>query len=328
MGRRSRARALTWCRRPAVPAREPASCGRHDGGGRLDRLDDLRTLSERGVAVSFDNDDHHGAAEVSDGGRGIEGIRHNKQIFREVLKAAKLADLTTTPSAALAEGKRLAVTVAEERELLSPREAAERLGFSAQHVVRLIEYGDLPAEKLAGSSYWKIPLSSILAFEEEREEGEGRERSYQPAAWHTERCVGGGLRSWALLLLALCFLGAELLSCGAFTGRPPLPGVCIASLASREGGLQVFGADFGGRGLLLDHCRRGRQIPHPVESGARRGAVEEGLEVGARRGRLRLWCIPGAGRRVWGSTGPRSCIRGRRRRRRRCRCPWGRAARS
>jgi len=72
----------------------------------------------------------------------------------------------------LAEGKRLAVTVAEERELLSPREAAERLGFSRQHVVRLIEYGDLPAEKLAGSSYWKIPLSSVLAFEEERERGD------------------------------------------------------------------------------------------------------------------------------------------------------------
>jgi len=36
--------------------------------------------------------------------------------------------------------------------------------------VRLIEYGDLPAEKLTGSSYWKIPLSSILAFEEQRAE--------------------------------------------------------------------------------------------------------------------------------------------------------------
>jgi excisionase family DNA binding protein len=70
----------------------------------------------------------------------------------------------------LGEGKRLAVTVAEEQELLSPRQAAERLGFSRQHVVRLIEYGDLPAEKMPGSSYWKIPLASILAFEEQRAE--------------------------------------------------------------------------------------------------------------------------------------------------------------
>ena len=70
----------------------------------------------------------------------------------------------------LAQGKHLAVTIAEELELLSPRQAAERLGFSRQHVVRLIEYGDLPAEKLPGSSDWKIPLSSILAFEEQRAE--------------------------------------------------------------------------------------------------------------------------------------------------------------
>jgi excisionase family DNA binding protein len=71
----------------------------------------------------------------------------------------------------LSEGKRLAVTVAEEKEFLSPQQVADRLGFSRQHVVRLIGYGDLPAEKLEGSSYWKIPLASVLAFEEERERG-------------------------------------------------------------------------------------------------------------------------------------------------------------
>jgi excisionase family DNA binding protein len=70
----------------------------------------------------------------------------------------------------LAEGKRLAVTVAEEREVLSPREVADRLGFSRQHVVRLIECGEIPAQKLEGSSYWKVPLASVLAFEERRDE--------------------------------------------------------------------------------------------------------------------------------------------------------------
>jgi excisionase family DNA binding protein len=72
----------------------------------------------------------------------------------------------------LGEGKRIAVTVAEEQELLSPRQAANRLGFSRQHVVRLIGYGELPAEKLPGSSYWKIPLASVLAFEERRAESD------------------------------------------------------------------------------------------------------------------------------------------------------------
>lgn len=68
----------------------------------------------------------------------------------------------------LNEGKRIAVTVAEEEEFLSPQQTADRLGFSRQHVVRLIGYGELPAEKLPGSNYWKIPLASVLAFEERR----------------------------------------------------------------------------------------------------------------------------------------------------------------
>ncbi len=68
----------------------------------------------------------------------------------------------------LAEGKRVAVTLAEEQELLSPQLAADRLGFSRQHVMRLIGYGDLEAQRLPGSSHWKIPLSSVLAFEERK----------------------------------------------------------------------------------------------------------------------------------------------------------------
>ncbi len=71
----------------------------------------------------------------------------------------------------LAEGKNVAVTVAEEQELLSPQQAADRLGFSRQHVVRLIGYDELEAMKLPESSYWKIPLASVLAFEERRERG-------------------------------------------------------------------------------------------------------------------------------------------------------------
>ncbi len=38
--------------------------------------------------------------------------------------------------------------------------------------MRLIGYGDLVAQRLPGSSHWKIPLSSLLAFEEGRAEHE------------------------------------------------------------------------------------------------------------------------------------------------------------
>lgn len=69
----------------------------------------------------------------------------------------------------LAEGKSITVTLAEEQEILSPQQAADRLGFSRQHVVRLIGYGSLDAQKLPGSTHWKIPLSSVLAFEAKRE---------------------------------------------------------------------------------------------------------------------------------------------------------------
>lgn len=69
----------------------------------------------------------------------------------------------------LREGKRVAVTIAEEQELLSFQQAARRLGFSRQHVRRLIDYGALEARQLPGSSC-RIPLWSVLALEERRAE--------------------------------------------------------------------------------------------------------------------------------------------------------------
>jgi excisionase family DNA binding protein len=70
--------------------------------------------------------------------------------------------------------KAIAVTVADEASLLSPQQAADRLGFSRQHVRRLIEAGELEGEQLSNSSHWKIPLRSILAFEQRRTEAQER----------------------------------------------------------------------------------------------------------------------------------------------------------
>jgi hypothetical protein len=86
-----------------VPMRELLTCDLVHWYRYTDRLGDLRKLCEHGVAVSFDNDDNFAAAEVSYGGEGLEGYRHNLAIFREVLKAVRLADLTTTPNELLAE---------------------------------------------------------------------------------------------------------------------------------------------------------------------------------------------------------------------------------
>lgn len=84
----------------------------------------------------------------------------------------RAADVAEEIDRLLREGKCVAVTVAEDQELLSPQQAAERLSFSRQHVMRLIECGELEARQLPRSSYWKIPLESVLAFEERRAEGD------------------------------------------------------------------------------------------------------------------------------------------------------------
>lgn len=70
----------------------------------------------------------------------------------------------------LADGKSVSVIVTADDEVLSPQQAADRLGFSRQHVVRLMGGGVLEAEKMAGSSYWQIPVASVIAFEDQREQ--------------------------------------------------------------------------------------------------------------------------------------------------------------
>lgn len=85
--------------------------------------------------------------------------------------AKELKELTSTLEELLEGGKQLSVTVAECDELLSPQAAATRLGFSRQHVRRLVDAGELEGRQMPSSRYWKIPLSSVLAFEERRERG-------------------------------------------------------------------------------------------------------------------------------------------------------------
>ncbi len=58
----------------------------------------------------------------------------------------------------------------EERERISPQQAAVRLGFSRDHVVRLIKAGEIEAEQVTGSNCWHLPLSALVAFEKRRAE--------------------------------------------------------------------------------------------------------------------------------------------------------------
>jgi excisionase family DNA binding protein len=67
----------------------------------------------------------------------------------------------------LAEGKDLAVSVAQQGEWLAPMEVAERLGCSRQQVEWLIRTEELEAYLLGHG--WQVSLDSVLALEARRE---------------------------------------------------------------------------------------------------------------------------------------------------------------
>lgn len=75
---------------------------------REDRIADLRALSARGVAITFDNDDDVASSDHSLDGKKAQRLVANRKVFARYLKAAQIADLVTTPSHTLAEKYRAA----------------------------------------------------------------------------------------------------------------------------------------------------------------------------------------------------------------------------
>lgn len=69
---------------------------------------------------------------------------------------------------AMREGK--AVTVTPNERILTTQEAADLLGVSRPTVVKFIESGSLPAQRL--SSRRKLQLSDVLAFRQRRREAQ------------------------------------------------------------------------------------------------------------------------------------------------------------
>lgn len=75
----------------------------------------------------------------------------------------------------LAEGH--AVTVLPSEVALSPAEAAELLGLSRPFVVRLLDQGEIPSERLPRSRHRRVMLSDIVAFQAKRDRRRtGRQR--------------------------------------------------------------------------------------------------------------------------------------------------------
>jgi excisionase family DNA binding protein len=75
----------------------------------------------------------------------------------------------------LADGH--AVTVLPSEVGLTPAEAAELLGLSRPFVVRLLDQGEIPSERLPRSRHRRVLLSDVLAFQAQRERRRtGRQR--------------------------------------------------------------------------------------------------------------------------------------------------------
>lgn len=117
-------------------------------------------------------DPRHSIPDACAGGTGCVILGGVKTVHLDPKAREPMATVAEEVDRLLAQGKSVAVTVAEERERLSPQQVAGRLGFSRQHVVRLINAGEIEAQKLPGSSYWQIPLHAVLAFEQRMAEAD------------------------------------------------------------------------------------------------------------------------------------------------------------
>lgn len=69
-----------------------------------------------------------------------------------------------------------AVTVLPSEVSLTPAEAAELLGLSRPFVVRLLDEGEIPSERLPHSRHRRVLLSDVLAFQAKRERRRGGRR--------------------------------------------------------------------------------------------------------------------------------------------------------
>lgn len=126
----------------------------------------------------------------------IEPKKAEQQLTAEVARAVRqptlsltlqLSDGTTVPlphalvevlrasADELADGH--AVTVLPSETSLTPAEAAELLGLSRPFIVRLLDEGEIPSERLPRSQHRRILLSDVLVFQAKRERRrQGRQR--------------------------------------------------------------------------------------------------------------------------------------------------------
>jgi excisionase family DNA binding protein len=108
-------------------------------------------------------------------GEGTDGVVLSFPDGRSVALPAALVDIVRTMAGELANGR--TVTMLPAETVLTPAEAAELLGLSRPFVVRLLDDGEIPSERLPRSRHRRVRLSDVLAFNAGRDKRrEGRRR--------------------------------------------------------------------------------------------------------------------------------------------------------
>ena len=84
---------------------------------------------------------------------------------------APLAGVLALASQAMMRGYAVSVTI--HSGLLTTKQAADMMACSRQHVVKLIDNGKLPAEKVPGGTHRRIRLKDLLDFIQEEDAKRG-----------------------------------------------------------------------------------------------------------------------------------------------------------
>lgn len=79
---------------------------------------------------------------------------------------AEVYEALVRVAAAMQEGK--AVTLAPVDQWLTTQEAADLLGISRPTLIKLIDKGELDAERLSGSRHRRLPLDEVLNYQRRR----------------------------------------------------------------------------------------------------------------------------------------------------------------
>lgn len=130
----------------------------------------------RAPRIEPDIDDRSAVEQVMSGAAGGE----SRLVLRssdgsEVTLPESLVKILLASASELSEGH--AVTVLASETSLTPAEAGELLGLSRPFVVRLLDTGEIPSERLSDSRHRVIRLADVLEFQAKRERRRaGRQR--------------------------------------------------------------------------------------------------------------------------------------------------------